>query len=94
MLSVAQSIIGMYVSAQLCNAQGAAQIRFVRLPPRVRRPFAGVPVCDMSLTHGERLRVVACALTGKLVRLLSLHSAEVPRKAPTLHQISYPNTIL
>ena len=26
----------------------------------------------MSLTHGERLRVVGCALTGKLVRLLSL----------------------
>ena len=72
MLSVAQSILDMYVSAQLCDAQGAARIRFVRLPPRVRRPFAGVPVCDMSLTHGERLRVVACALTGKLVRLLSL----------------------
>ena len=29
-------------------------------------------VHDMSLKHAERLHVVACALTGKLVRLLSL----------------------
>ena len=34
--------------------------------------FAGAPVYDMLLTQGERLRVVACALTGKLVRLLLL----------------------
>ena len=72
MLSVAQSLLGMCVSAQLCDAQGAALFPFVRLPPRVRRPFAGAPVHDMSLTHGKRLRVVACALTGTLVRLLSL----------------------
>jgi len=69
---VAQSYLGMCVSAQLCDAQGAALFPFVRLPPRVRRPLAGAPVHDMSLTHGERLRVVGCALTGKLVRLLSL----------------------
>ena len=94
LLSVAQSYLGMCISAQLCDAQGAALFPFVGLPPRVRRPFAGAPVHDMSLTHGERLRVVGCALTGKLVRLLSLQSADVPRKAPTLHQISYPNTIL
>ena len=62
----------MCVSAQLCDAQGAALFPFVRLPPRVRRPLAGAPVYDMSLTLGERLRVVGCALTGKLVRLLSL----------------------
>ena len=72
LLSVVQSYHGMCVSAQLCDAQGAALFPFVRLPPRVRRPLAGAPVHDMSLTHGERLRVVACALTGKLVRLLSL----------------------
>ena len=72
LLSVAQSYLGMCVSAQLCDAQGAALFPFVRLPPRVRRPLAGAPVHDMSLTHGERLRVVGCALTGKLVRLLSL----------------------
>ena len=72
LLSVAQSFFGMCISAQLCDAQGAALFPFVRLPPRVRRPLAGAPVHDMSLTHGERLRVVGCALTGKLVRLLSL----------------------
>ena len=72
LLSVVQSYHGMCVSAQLCDVQGAALFPFVRLPPRVRRPLAGAPVHDMSLTHGERLRVVACALTGKLVRLLSL----------------------
>jgi hypothetical protein len=72
LLSVAQSFRGICVSAQLCDAQGSALFPFVGLPPRVRRPFAGAPVHDMSLTHGERLRVVGCALTGKLVRLLSL----------------------
>ena len=72
LLSVAQSYRGMCVEAQLCDAQGAALFPFVCLPPRVRRPLAGALVYDMSLTHGERLRVVACALTGKLVRLLSL----------------------
>jgi TPR repeat protein len=71
-LSVVHSLLGMCVSAELCDAQGAAQFPFVRIPPRVRRPFAGAPVHDMSLTHGERLRVVGSALTGKLVRLLSL----------------------
>jgi hypothetical protein len=72
LLSVAQSFRGMCVSAQLCDVQGAALFPFVRLPPRVRRPFARAPVHDMSLTHGERLRVMGCALMGKLVRLLSL----------------------
>jgi hypothetical protein len=72
LLSVAQSCLGMCVSVHLCDAQGAALFPFVRLPPRVRRPFAGAPVDSMSLTHGERLRVVGCALMGKLVRLLSL----------------------
>jgi hypothetical protein len=72
LLSVAQSFFGMCVSAQLCNPKGAALFRFVRLPPRMCRPFAGAPVYDMSLKHGERLRVMGCALTGKLVRLLSL----------------------
>jgi hypothetical protein len=64
LLSVAQSFRGMCVSAQLCDAQGAALFPFVRLPPRVRRPFARAPVHDMSLMHGERLRAVGCALTG------------------------------
>ena len=72
LLSVAQSYRGMCVSAQLCDAQGAALFPFFCLPPRARRPLAGAAVHDMSLTHGERLRVVGCALTGKLVRLLSL----------------------
>jgi hypothetical protein len=72
LLSVVQSYHGMCVSVQLCDAQGAALFPFVRLPPRVRHPFAGAPVHSLSLTHGERLRVVGCGLTGKLVRLLSL----------------------
>ena len=72
LLAVRQSYLGMCFSAQLCNVQGAALFPFVRLPPHVRHPFAGAPVHDMSLKHAERLRVVACALTGKLVRLLSL----------------------
>jgi hypothetical protein len=72
LLSVARSYLGMYVSVQLFGAQGAALFPFIRLPPRLCRPLAGAPVHDMSLTHGERLRVVACALMGKLVRLLSL----------------------
>ena len=72
LLSVAQSYRCMCVSAQLCDVQGAAMFTFVCLPPRVRRPLAGAPVYDMSLTHVERQRMLACALTGKLVRLLSL----------------------
>jgi TPR repeat protein len=69
---VAQSLLGMCVSAQLCDAQGVALFPFVRLPPNVRRPFAGAPVYGMSLTHGERLRVMGCGMKGKLVRLFSL----------------------
>jgi len=72
LLAVAQSYFCMRFSAQLCDVQGASLFTFVRLPPHVRHPFAGAPVHDMSLTHGERLRVVACVLTSKLVRLLSL----------------------
>ncbi len=56
-LSVVQSHLGMCVSVQLCDAQGAAQFPFVHLPPRVRRPFTGAPVHNMSLTHAERLPV-------------------------------------
>ena len=53
LLSVAQSFRGMCISTQLCNAQSAALFPFVCLPPRVRRPFAGAPVHDMSLAHGS-----------------------------------------
>jgi hypothetical protein len=67
-----QSFRGMCASMQLCDAQGAAPFPFVRLPPHVRRPFAGAAVRNMSLAHAERLRVVVCGLKGKLVRLLSL----------------------
>jgi len=34
----------MLVWLQLCNQQGIALFSFVRLPPRVSRPFAGAPV--------------------------------------------------
>jgi TPR repeat protein len=72
LLAVFKLLYGMLVWLQLCNPQGVSLFSFVRLPPRVRRPFAGAPVHDMSLTHGERLRAVGCGLKGKLVRLLSL----------------------
>jgi len=57
---------------QLCNAQGVSVFSFVRLAPRVSRPFAGAAVYDMSLTHAERLCAVGSGLKGRLVRLLSL----------------------
>ena len=57
---------------QLCNPQGVALFSFVRLPPRLPRPFAGAAVYDMSLTHAERLCAVGCGFKGRLVRLLSL----------------------
>jgi hypothetical protein len=72
MLALVKATFGTLVWLQLCNPQGAALFPFVRIQPRARRPFAGAPVHDMSLTHGERLRVVGCALKGKLVRMLSL----------------------
>jgi TPR repeat protein len=72
LLSVGQMFFSMCVSVQLCNAQGAALVPFVRLLPRVCHPFADTRVYSMSLMHGERLRVVGCRLTGKLVRLMSL----------------------
>jgi len=61
-----------FVWAQLCNLQGVSLFSFVRLPPRVSRPFAGAPVYDMSLAHAERMCAVGCGLKGKLVRLFSL----------------------
>jgi TPR repeat protein len=72
LLAVVKSYHGTLVWARLCNPQGVALFSFVRLPPRVSRPFAGAPVYGMSLTHAERLCVAGCALKGKLVHLLSL----------------------
>jgi len=72
LLCVVKAHFDMLVWAQLCNLQGVALFSFVRLPPRVPRPFAGSPVYDMSLTHAERLRAVGCGFKGRLVRLLSL----------------------
>ncbi len=72
LLVLAKAHFDTLVWLQLCNPQGVALLSFVRLPPRVSRPFAGAPVYDMSLTHAERLCAVGCGLKGKLVRLLSL----------------------
>jgi len=72
LLPVVKSFIDMLVWLQLCNPQGVALFTFIRLPPRVVRPFAGAPVYNMSLTHAERLRVAGCGFKGKLVRFLSL----------------------
>jgi len=72
LLSVVKSHFDSLVWLQLCNPQGVSLLSFVRLPPRVSRPFAGAPVYDMSLTHAERLGAVGCGLKGRLVRLLSL----------------------
>jgi len=72
LLAVVKLFYGMLVWAQLCNSQGVFMFSFEHLPPRVPRPFAGVPVYNMSLAHAERLRVVDCGFKGRLVRLLSL----------------------
>jgi TPR repeat protein len=82
------------VWAQLCNPQGVALFSFVRLLPRVPRPFAGAPVYDMSLTHAERLCAVGCGLKGALVRLLSLgvgHHFEPQRNRRACHQMMLSN---
>jgi len=71
-LAVVKSHLDTLVWLQLCSPQGSALRSFVRLPPRVSRPFAGAPVYDMSLTHAERLRAVGSGFKGRLVRLLSL----------------------
>ena len=72
LLAAIKSFLDTLVWLQLCNAQGVALFPFVRLPPRVRHPFADGRVHSMSLTHVERLRVVGCGFKGELVRLLSL----------------------
>ena len=85
---------GTLVWAQLCNPQGVALFSFVRLPPHVPHPFAGVPVYDMSLTHAERLRAVGCGFKGKLVRLLSLgvgRHFEPQRNSRACHQMIQSN---
>jgi hypothetical protein len=92
LLAVAKSLLGMLVWAQLCNPQGVSLFSFVRLPPRVLRPFAGAPVDDMSLTHAERLRAVGCGFKGRLVRLLSLgvgHHFEPQRNWRACHQMMH-----
>jgi len=72
LLALVKAHFDSLVCMQLCNLQGVSLFSFVRLPPRLPRPFAGVPVYDMSLTHAERLRAVGCGFKGRLVRLLSL----------------------
>ena len=72
LLAVDKSYFGMLVWLQLCNPQGDVRFSFVSIPQHVSRPFAGVRVYDMSLTHADRLRVVGCGLKGKLVQQLSL----------------------
>jgi len=79
---------------QLCNPQGVSLFSFVRLPPRVSRPFAGTPVYDMSLTHAERLCAVGCGFKGRLVRLLSLGEGrhfEPQRNRRACHQMMQSN---
>jgi TPR repeat protein len=72
LLAVIKSHFDTLVLLQLCNPYGIAQFPFVRLPPRLSRPFAGALVYDMSLLLAERLRAVGCGFKCKLVRLLSL----------------------
>jgi TPR repeat protein len=72
LLALFKAYFYLLVWLQLCNPQGVSVFSFVRIPPRVHRPFAGAPVYDMSLTHAERLCAVGCGFKGKLVRLLSL----------------------
>ena len=64
LLAVFKLFYGMHVWLQLCSPQGVALFSFIRLPPRLPRPFAGAPVYDMSLTHAERLCAVGCGFRG------------------------------
>jgi hypothetical protein len=82
------------VWAQLCNPQGVVLFSFARHPPRLPRPFAGVAVYDMSLTHAERLCAVGCGFKGRLVRLLSLGAGrlfEPPMNRRACHQMMQSN---
>jgi len=72
LLVLVKAHFGTLLCAQLCNPQGVSLLSFVRLPPRVHRPFTGAPVYGMSLTNAERLCAVGCGFKGRLVRLLSL----------------------
>jgi hypothetical protein len=54
LLAVDKSYFGMLVWLQLCNQQGVALFSFVNIPQHMPRPFAGVRVYEMSLTHVER----------------------------------------
>jgi len=72
LMALVKSNFDTLVWLQLCNPQGLDLLSFVRLPPRVSRPFAGAAVYGMSLTHAERLCAVGCGFKGRLVRLLSL----------------------
>jgi hypothetical protein len=72
LLALVKTHFDTLVWMHLCDPQGVSLFSFVRLPPRVLRPFAGAAVHDMSLTHAERLCAVGCGLKGKLVRLVSL----------------------
>ena len=72
MLAVVKSHLGTLVWLQLFSPQGVALFSSLFLLPRVYRPFAGVPVYRMSLTHAERQRTVGYGFKGRLIRLLSL----------------------
>jgi len=90
LLAVFKLHLDMLVWLQLCNPQGVAVLSFVRLPPRVPRPFAGAPVYGMSLTHAERLCAVGCGFKGRLVRLVSLgvgHHFEPQRNRSACHKM-------
>ena len=90
LLALVRLFYGMLIWLQLCNPQGVALFSFVHVPPRVPRPFAGVPVFGMSLTHAERLCAVVCGFKGKLVRLLSLGVGchfEPPRNWRACHKM-------
>jgi hypothetical protein len=90
LLAVLKLLYGMLVWLQLCNPQGVSVFSFVRLAPRLPRPFAGAAVYDMSLTHAERLCAVGCGIKGRLVRLLSLgvgRHFEPQRNRSACHQM-------
>jgi len=94
LLVLVKAHFGTLVWLQLSNQQGDALFCFVRLPPRLPRPFAGAAVYDMSLTPAERLRAVGCGFKGRLVRLLSLgigHHFEPQRNLRACHQMMHMN---
>jgi hypothetical protein len=84
MLAVLKSHLGTLVWLQLYSPQGVVLFSFHLLSPRVHRPFTGVPVYGMSMTHAKRLRAMGCGFKGRLIRLMSLDRVNYHKMSQTI----------